>query len=411
MAKGELIAGVDMGSSKMCTVVANLDPDGLVQVLGTGIWASQGMHKGLVANLDEASDSLRESIKRAERTAGLKIRSAYISVSGAHVNSWNKKAAVAVGQSVKAVSRRDIERSLSLAEEGGPQEERKILHAIPKEYSLDGRNGVKDPTGMRGFRLDVDTHVVTVDQATLENMCECVRKAGLKVDGFVLQSLAAAEAVLTTDEVETGVVLADIGAGTTDIATFRNGTVDQTSVIAVGGNQITRDIAIGLGIPFELAEQAKKEHGDVLKIAKDSKEIEATIQIENGNGIYKADLCEIMRARVEEMLKLIVLQVSDNQDIRMKYPSGIVITGGSANIPGIDSLIMETLGVSARIGVPKSLYGLTDELVGPAYCGATGILIWSAKERQRELRENSGITGKLVSGWRSFAPRWARSGA
>src|SRR4030042_1184384 len=271
MAKGELVTGVDMGSSKMCTVIANMDPDGMIQVLGTGIWASQGMHKGLVANLDEASESLRESVKRAERTSGRRIRSAYFSVSGAHVSSWNKKAAVAVGKGVKPVSQWDIERSLSLAEEGGIQEERKILHAIPKEYTLDGRNSVKDPTGMRGFRLDVDTHVVTVDQATLENMCECVRKAGLKVDGLVLQSLAAAEAVLTSDEVETGVVLADIGAGTTDIATFRNGTVEHTSVLAVGGNQITRDVAIGLGIPFEIAEQAKKEHGDVLRIAKENK--------------------------------------------------------------------------------------------------------------------------------------------
>ena len=411
MAKGELVTGVDMGSSKMCTVIANMDPDGMIQVLGTGIWASQGMHKGLVANLDEASESLRESVKRAERTSGLRIRSAYFSVSGAHVSSWNKKAAVAVGKGVKPVSQWDIDRSLSLAEEGGIQEERKILHAIPKEYTLDGRNSVKDPTGMRGFRLDVDTHVVTVDQATLENMCECVRKAGLKVDGLVLQSLAAAEAVLTSDEVETGVVLADIGAGTTDIATFRNGTVEHTSVLAVGGNQITRDVAIGLGIPFEVAEQAKKEHGNLLKMGKDRKEAEATVAVDGGGAILKADLNEIIGARVEEILKLVILQVSENQDLRMKYPSGMVISGGTASLPGIESLVMEMMGVPARVGVPKSMYGLTDDLNGPAYSGAAGILIWGAKECQKELRENSGFSRKLVGSLRGFAPRWSRSGA
>ena len=411
MAKGELVTGVEMGSSKMCTVVANMDPDGMIQVLGTGIWASQGMHKGLVANLDEASESLRESVKRAERTSGLKIRSAYFSVSGANVSSWNKRTAVAVGKGVKPVSQWDIERSLALAEEPGVQEERKILHAIPKEYILDGRNGVKDPTGMRGFRLDVDTHVVTVDQATLENMCECIRKAGLKVDGLVLQSLAAAESVLTSDEVDTGVVLADIGAGTTDIATFRNGTVEYTSVLAVGGNQITRDLAIGLGIPFEAAEQVKKEHGSLLKMGKDNREAEATVAVDGGGGILKADLNEIIRARVEEILKLIILQVSDNQDPRMRYPSGLVITGGTANLPGIDSLVVDVLGLPARVGVPKSMYGLTDDLNGPAYSGAAGILIWGAKEHQRELRENAGFPRKLVGSLRSFAPRWARSGA
>jgi cell division protein FtsA len=411
MAKGELVAAVDMGSSKVCTVIGIIDSDSEVQVLGTGVWGAQGMHKGLVANLDEASESLRESVKRAERTSGLRVRSAFFGVSGAHVSSWNKRSAVAVGKGVNPVSQWDIKRALSSAEEPGVQQERKILHAIPKEYTLDGRNGVKDPTGMRGFRLDVDTHIVTVDQATLENMCECIRKAGLKVDGLVLQSLAAAEAVLTSDEVDTGVVLADVGAGTTDIATFRNGTVEHTSVLAVGGNQITRDLAIGLGIPFEAAEQAKKEHGSLLRIGKDGKEAEATVALNGGGGILKSDLNDIIRSRVEEILKLIFLQVSDNQDYRMKYPAGLVLTGGTANIPGIDSLAAELLEIPARLGVPKNMYGLADDLGSPAYAGATGILIWGAKELQTRRREEAGFPRKLVGSLRSFAPRWAKSGA
>jgi len=411
MAKGELVAAADMGSSKVCTVVAHIDPDGSVQVLGTGVWSAQGMHKGVVANLDEASESLRESVKRAERTSGLKIKSAYFGVSGAHVSSWSKRTAVAVGKGVNPVSKWDIERSLVLAQEPGIPEERKILQAIPKEYVLDGRNGVKDPSGMRGFRLDVDTHIITVDQATLENMCECIRKAGLKIDGLVLQSLASAEAVVTSDEVDTGVVLADIGAGTTDIATFRNGTVDHTSVLAVGGNQITRDLAIGLGIPFEAAEQAKKEHGNLLRIGKDGKEAEATVALNGGGGVLKADLNEIIRARVEEILKLIFLQVSDSQDHRLRYPAGLVLTGGTANLPGIDSLAAGVLGVPARVGVSKVMYGLADELSSPGYAGAAGILIWGAKERQRGIHEEVGFPRKLVSSLRGFAPRWARSGA
>jgi len=411
MAKGELIAAVDLGSSKVCTVIANFDPDGEVQVLGTGVWTAQGMHKGMVANLDEASESLRESVRRAEHISGLKIRSAYFGVSGAHVSSWNKRSAVAVGRGINPVSQWDIKRALSSAEEPGVQEERKILHAIPKEYILDGRNGVKDPTGMRGFRLDVDTHIVTVDQATLENMCECVRKAGLKVDGLVLQSLAAAEAVITSDEVDTGVVLADIGAGTTDIATFRNGTVEHTSVLAVGGNQITRDLAIGLGIPFEAAEQAKKEHGNLLRVGKNGKEAEATVTLNGGGGVLKADLNDIIRSRIEEILKLIFLQVSDNQDYRLRYPAGLVLTGGTANLPGIDSLAAEVLEVPARIGVPKAMYGLADDLSSPAYAGSAGILIWGAKELQKKRHEEVGFPRKLVGSLRGFAPHWARSGA
>jgi cell division protein FtsA len=411
MAKAEFVAAVDLGSSKVCTVIAEVDPDGAIGVLGTGIWSAQGMHKGLVANLDEASESLRESVKRAENTGGLKIKSAYIGVSGAHVSSWNKRSAVAVGKGVNPVSQWDIKRALTSAQEPGIQEERKILHEIPKGYILDGRDGVKDPTGMRGFRLDVDTHIVTVDQATLENLCECVRKAGLKVDGMVLQSLAAAEAVLTSDEVDTGVVLADVGAGTTDIATFRNGTVEHTSVLAVGGNQITRDLAIGLGIPFEAAEQAKKEHGNLLSIGKDGKEAEDTVTLNGNGGILKADLNEIIRARVVEILKLIFLQVSDNQDRRMKYPAGLVLTGGTANLPGIDSLAAEVLEIPARVGVPKVMYGLADDLSSPAYASAAGIVIWGGKERQKQRHEEAGFPRKLVGGLRSFAPRWARSGA
>jgi cell division protein FtsA len=207
------------------------------------------------------------------------------------------------------------------------------------------------------------------------------------------------------------VVLADIGAGTTDIATFRNGTVDHTSVLAVGGNQITRDLAIGLGIPFEAAEQAKKEHGNLLRIGKDGKEAEATVALNGGGGVLKADLNEIIRARVEEILKLIFLQVSDSQDHRLRYPAGLVLTGGTANLPGIDSLAAGVLGVPARVGVSKVMYGLADELSSPGYAGAAGILIWGAKERQRGIHEEAGFPRKLVSSLRGFAPRWARSGA
>ena len=408
MAKGEIVAAVDVGTSKVCTVVAHVDPDNAVQVLGTGMCASKGMHKGLVANLDEASETLRDSIRKAEHTSGLKMKSAYFGVSGAHVNSWNKRTAVAVGKGVHPVSEWDVKRALATAQAPGMREERKVLHAIPQEYSLDGHNGVKDPIGMRGFRLDVDTHIITVDQSSLENLCECVRKAGMKSDGLVLNALGSAESALSSDEIEEGVVLVDIGAGTTDVAAFRNGTVIHTQVIAAGGNQISRDLAVGLGIPFDAAEQAKKEYGTLLRSAgKDGGE---TISLNGSGEVLRADVNEIIRARVEEILQLVYLQLPDAENYKARFPAGLVITGGTANLPGIDSVAIEMLGISARVGTPKALYGLSDELTGPAFTAAAGIVLWGAKEFLRQRREEAGISRKLVTNIKSLAPRWSKAG-
>jgi cell division protein FtsA len=379
MAKKQVLTAIDVGTTKVCTLVGEVAGDGDIRVLGVGITPSGGMHKAMVVNIDEAKDAIRESIKKAEQTSGLRIESAYVGVTGRHIASMNNHGVVAITRQDRMVRTDDLKRVLDSARNVKIPTGHKLLHAIPRAYAVDGQPGVKNPVGMYGYRLDVETHIITAATTAVQNLVKCVRGVGVDIDELVLEPIASAEAVLSEEEKEMGIVLADIGGGTTDICVFKEGSIWHTAVLPVAGYQMTRDIAIGLGLPFDVAEEMKKRYGSVMPIHEVRDEELETIS-RDGHGVSYQELCDIVRARVDEILRLILLELPQS-NYETIVPAGLVLTGGSSNLPGIDLLGREILRLPVRVGVPQRVGGINDMLDNPAYATAVGLVLWADKNR------------------------------
>jgi cell division protein FtsA len=382
MKKRNVVAAIDVGTTKICTIVADVT-DGSPRVVGVGISPSKGLHKGLVVNINEARESIRDSVRKAEHTSNYKVESAFIGVTGRHVTSNNNHGVVAITRNDRVVRPDDLKRVLTSAQSIKTPADRRLLHVIPRSYAVDGQAGVKNPVGMHGFRLDVETHVITAAVTSIQNLIKTIRSLGIDIDDLVLEPLASSEAVLTEDERQIGVVMADIGGGTTDVAVFKEGAIYHTSILPVAGYQLTRDIAIGLGLPFEIAEEMKKKYGSVLPVFEGNKVDTAPAISKDGHGINYQDLCDIIRARVEEILKLIVLELpsSNYEDL---VPAGLVLTGGSSNLAGLASLGQQTINMPVRIGVPNNMYGIGDMLEDPAYATSVGLVLWGNKNQDKK---------------------------
>ena len=381
MSKRNILSSIDVGTTKVCTTVADVDEAGGIRVIGVGIAPSQGLHKGLVVNINEARESIRESVRKAEHTSGHKVESAYVGVTGRHVTSLNNRAVVAITRNDRLVRPDDLKRVLSSARGVKLASDRKLLHVIPRGYAVDGQLGVKNPIGMHGFRLDVEAHIITAAVTSVQNLIKCIRSIGIDIDDLVLEPLASSEAVLSEDEKQVGIVLADIGGGTTDIAIFREGSIWHTAILPVAGYQITRDIAIGLGLPFDVAEEMKKKYGSVTPVYEgQSSHIDRDTLLTNGHGVSHQDLCDIIRARVEEILRLIVLELP-RSDYEALVPAGLVLTGGSANLSGIDALGRDILQLPVRVGTPTNIAGITDAIRDPAYATSVGLLLWGTSHQ------------------------------
>ncbi len=385
MSKRGAISAIDVGTTKVCTVMANVEGDN-VRVIGVGITPTSGLHKGLVVNINDAKESIRQSVKEAERTCGYKVESAYIGVTGRHVSSLNSRAVVAITRGDRMVRSEDLKRVLTSARGVKLSADRKLLHVIPRAYTVDGQTGVKNPVGMHGFRLDVETHIITAAVTSVQNLIKCVRGIGIDIEELVLEPLASAEAVLTPDERQVGVLLADIGGGTTDIAIFREGSIWHTAILPVAGYQMTRDIAIGLGLPFEVAEEMKKKYGSVAPVYETKK---GDDPMTNGHGVSHRDLCDIIRARVEELLRLIVLEMPSSEYEKL-VPDGIVLTGGSSNLAGIEALGRNTLQLPVKVGIPSNIHGIADTLHDPAYATGVGLLLWGARNKGKKSLQPRG---------------------
>jgi len=379
MRKRSPLVSIDVGTTKVCTVIAEVSDGGLIQVAGVGITPSNGLHKGLVINISEATESIRHSVRRAEQTSGYRVESAYVGVTGRHVSSLNNQGVVAITRNDRLVRSDDLKRVLQAAQSVKVPNDRKLLHVIPRNYAIDGQVGVKNPVGMHGFRLDVETHVITAAVTSVQNLVKCIRGIGLDIEDLVLEPLASSEAVLTEDEKQAGVILADIGGGTTDIAIFKDGSIWHTAVLPVAGYQFTRDVAIGLGLPFDVAEQMKKRYGSVMPVYETKTETTSKIA-ENGHGVSYQDLCDIIRARVEEILRLIMLELPRSEYAAL-VPAGLVLTGGSSNLSGIDTLGRQILKLPVRVGAPTNIYGISDTLRDPAYATSVGLLLWGMKNQ------------------------------
>jgi len=399
--KKRIISAIDVGTTKICTAIAEVNETGNTQVVGVGIAPSKGLHKGLVVNIDDAKEAIRESVRKAEQACNYKVESAYVGVTGRHVNSVNNRGVVSITRNDRLVRSEDLKRVLSSAQSFKVPNDRKMLHVIPRNYSVDGQTGVKNPVGMYGFRLDVETHIITAAATSVQNLVKCIRGIGVDVEDLILEPLASSEAVLTSDEKQVGVILADIGGGTTDVCVFKDGSIWHTAILPVAGYQLTRDVAIGLGLPFDVAEEMKKRYGSVMPVYDSKADSQSPIS-EDGHGVSYQDLCEIIRARVDEIVRLILLEMP-RSEYETIVPAGLVLTGGSSNLSGIETLGRDILKLPVRVGVPSNVYGITDALRDPAYATSVGLLLWGAKNQGKRRWNGGGFFGRVKTLFSQFA--------
>jgi cell division protein FtsA len=396
MRKWKTVSAIDVGTTKVCTLIAEVGDNGQMRVAGVGFVPSKGLHKGMVVNINDAKDCIRESVKRAEQSSGYRIDSAYVGVTGRHINGRNNRGVVAVTRNDRLVRPEDLKRVLQSAQAVKTTSDERLLHLIPRSYTVDGQEGVQNPVGMHGYKLDVETHVITAAVSSVQNLVKCIRGVGVDVEDLVFEALASSEAVLTEDEKQVGVILADIGGGTTDISVFKDGSIWQTAIVPVAGYQMTRDIAIGLGLPFEVAEEMKKKFATAMPVydAK-SEQNDAIPTGQNGNRISYQGLCDIVRARIEEVMRLIVLELPHGEQ-DLIVPGGLVLTGGSSNLPGIDALGRDVLRMPVRVGAPLPVNGISD-LTNPAYATAVGLVLWGIKPQSVSAWKSRGFSGNVVN--------------
>lgn len=375
-----LIVGIDVGTTKVCALVAEADDSGELRILGVGIEPARGMRKGVVINVEDASQAIAAAVDKAQRSSGYEIGAAFVSLAGSHIASINSRGVVGIS-SGQGITEDDVDRALDAAQAIAIPHGREVLHVIPRGFTVDGQDGIRQPLGMHGFRLEVEAHIITAATTSVQNLTKCVEASGVHVEAYVLNPLASAEVTLTETEKEMGVVICDIGGGTTDLAIYIDGNVWHTLVLSVGGNHLTSDIAHGLRLPADLAEKVKIEHGHAC--AEDVASTEILVVKPFGEErpvqIARADLATIIEARVEEMFGLILQEIK-----RTGYdgllPAGVVLTGGTSQLPGIRKVGSRVLNLPCRVAAPENLQGLVDLLHGPAYSTSVGLVYWGQRQ-------------------------------
>jgi cell division protein FtsA len=405
----QILIGIDIGTTKICTLVAREEPPNQMRILGVGIEPSQGLRKGVVVDLEAAAQAVARSVDKAERTSGVEVLSALVSLAGSSVSSVNSKGVVGVAGRV--IDQDDVARAVDAARAVAIPHNREIVHVIQRGFNVDGQDGIRMPIGMHGYRLEVETHIITATAASVENLRQCVAAAGVEAAQFVLNPLASAEVVLTEAERQMGVVVCDVGGGTTDMAIYVDGDVWHTAVLGIGGNHITSDIAQVLHLPNTQAEEIKLQHGHA-----NPEEIDAqqyfNLRPFGEQDVVRAshlELVQIIHARTEEIFNMVVQEIK-----RSGYdgllPAGMVLTGGTSALPGIRTVASTVLGVPVRIAGPENLIGMTDKLDSPAYSTSVGLLRWAmlmnevspeaaVSRRPRGRSERGYIDWERVKGW------------
>lgn len=380
----EIVVGIDVGTTKVCTLVGRVEDDKSIRILGVGIEPSEGIKKGIIVDLAAASQAIMRSVEKAESTSGLEITSALVSMAGAHVASVNSRGAAAVNGNV--IEQYDIAHALDQARSVAIPYDREIIHVIQRGFTVDGQDGIRNPKGMHGYRLEVEAHIITAAAATSDNLRQCVGAAGVDVQQFVLNPLASAEVVLTEQERQMGVAVCDIGGGTTDLAIYVNGDVWHTMVLAVGGNHITQDIAHGLRLSVPQAEDVKKQQGYAVRTGVGSEEYFAIRPFGEDRPVQinRQELAHIIEARVAEIFSL-TLQEIKRSGYDGLLPAGMVLTGGTSALPGIKRVASEVLGMPVRTAQPENLLGLVDRLNSPAYSTGVGLLRWALSMHDQDL--------------------------
>lgn len=374
------VVGVDVGTTKVCTLVGEANTDNDLRIVGVGVVPSRGIRKGVVVNVREVTEAIAESIDRAERISGYQVEGAYVGIAGAHISAINSRGVVAVSRGERGIQKSDIKRALESARTMAIPPNREVLHVIPRAYTVDGTDGVRDPSGMQAYHLEAEAHVVTGAASTIHNLIKCVQGANVNVDALILEPLASGEAILSDVEREMGVVVVDIGGGTTDIAVFMEGSIWHTVVLPTGGEHITHDIAVGLRTPLNIAEDIKLQYGHCRPEAVPPDEtFEVSSFGENGRqAVSRHFLAQIIEARMAEIFDMVRQEIK-----RSGYDgllaAGVVLCGGTADLPGIRDMGREILGMPVRIGAPRDLQGLVEVLGSPAYATSVGLLTWGLR--------------------------------
>ncbi|MFM2105885.1 MAG: cell division protein FtsA [Chloroflexota bacterium] len=378
MERETVLVGLDVGTTKVAVLIGEVGRDGSLTVIGKGTVPMTGLKKGVVVNIEQTVNSIAAAVEEAERRSGWKIGRAFVAVGGQHVESQNSRGAVAVSGHDREVSREDVARATEVARAVSIPSNRDVLHVLPRGFAVDGQEGVKDPLGMSAIRLEVETHIVTASATAVQNLSKCIAAAGVGIEELVAAGLASADAVLSETEKQLGVAVADIGAGTIDLALFTEGAPLHTAVLPVGGNQVTNDIAIGLRTGLDVAEELKVRHGSarVGAVRADEMIDVAGIGDEPGHQVSRLEVCRIIEARSREMLEMLREEM-----VRSGHgvlPAGIVLTGGGAQLAGLAELAREVLDAPVRVAAPSGFGGLVDGLLVPAYSTAIGLLLWGA---------------------------------
>jgi cell division protein FtsA len=381
--KHSIVVGLDIGTTKVCALIGEMTEQG-VEIIGVGSHLSQGLRKGVVINIEATVSSVRRAIEEAGLMAGCEVHTVFTSISGGHVKAFNSHGIVAVKN--KEVTQRDLERVIDAAKAVAIPMDREVLHVLPQDYIVDDQNGIKDPLGMSGVRLEAKVHIVTGAVTSAQNIIKCCNRTGLNVAEVVLAPLAAAEAVLTDEQRELGVVLVDMGGGTTDIAIYHDGTVKHTAVLGIGGNHVTNDIAAGLRTPFNDAERIKQRYGFAsAAMVTDDERVDVPSVARKGAGtVSRQILCEIIEPRLDEIFELVQKEITKS-GLEGALASGIVVTGGSMLLPGAVEMGERCLGLPVRLGAPAHVGGLVDIVDNPIYAAGVGLVLHGMKRQERNI--------------------------
>ncbi len=407
MAKSNLITGLDIGTSKICAMIGQLNQNGQVEILGVGCVPSSGLRKGVVVDLESTIKGIGKAVEAAEHIADTDVEAVYVGCGGKHIKSQPSRGVIAISRADKEITSQDVDRVIEQARAIPLPLEKEIIHILPQRFILDDQDGITDPVGMSGMRLETEVYIITGTSTSVQNTTKCINRAGFKVQGIVIDSLAASESVFYNDEKELGVALVDIGGGKIELAIFIEGALRFISSIGIGGNYITKDIAFGLRTSLAEAEEIKKCYGCAFTaLIKDDDEIPVKgVGKGQPHMIKRHELCEIIEPRTEEMLELIYSQIQKSGFSQI-IPAGVVFTGGTALMEGLQPFGEQVLDMPVRIGAPQHISGLTDSIMSPEYATAVGLIQYGIKEKMSKYHFKRSKNAGFFKGISDRLEKW-----